>query len=120
MNLIGAITALILICLGHRPKRYGWSYCFELKVNFGLELGIFFIAPVGGYESVKQHEHGHGIQNVYFGPFTIGMISIPSATRYWVREFLYWKGTPPKTKYDDIWFEGQASLSGKEFINNLK
>lgn len=119
MNIIGAIVALVLICFRKRPYRYGWNLCFELPVNFGLELGIFFIAPINGSAHTKNHEHGHAIQNIYFGPFTIGMVSIPSAARFWVRELMYKVGKPPRAKYDDIWFEGQATKSGDKFIDEL-
>ena len=45
------------------------------------------------------------------------VVCIPSAVRYWYREFKYHrkKLTPP-TKYDDIWFEGQATKWGSEYI----
>ena len=56
------------------------------------------------------HECGHGIQNCIWGPLMIFVVCIPSATRYWYREFKYHrKGLTPPTKYDDIWFEGQAT-----------
>jgi hypothetical protein len=119
MNFIGSIAALVLVCFGKRAKRYGWNYCFELPVNFGLELGIFFIAPVNGSTHTKNHEHGHAIQNIYFGPLCVGMVSIPSAVRFWIREIQYMIKKPPKTKYDDAWFEGQATKSGTRFINDL-
>jgi hypothetical protein len=120
MNIIGAIVALVLVCFRKRPYWYGWNLCFELPVNFGLDLGIFFIAPINGSTHTKNHEHGHGIQNIYFGPFTIGMVSIPSAARFWVRELMYTFGTKPTKKYDDIWFEGQATKTGDKFIEELK
>ena len=119
MNLIGAIVALVLVCHRKKAYKYGWNYCFELPVNFGLELGIFFIAPVDGSKHTKDHEHGHAIQNIYFGPFCVGMVSIPSAVRFWIREIQYMVKKPPKTHYDDAWFEGQASKSGRYFIDNL-
>ena len=119
MNLIGAIVALVLVCFGRKAYRYGWNYCFELPVSFGLELGIFFIAPINGSKHTKDHEHGHAIQNIYFGPFCVGMVSIPSAVRFWIREIQYMIKKPPKTDYDDAWFEGQASKSGAYFIDNL-
>ena len=119
MNLVGAIVALVLICFGKRAYRYGWNYCFELKANFGLELGIFFIAPVGGTTRTKNHEHGHAIQNIYFGPFSVGMVSVPSALRFWIRELQYAMDRTPDTGYDDIWFEGQATKSGSAFIERL-
>lgn len=119
MNLIGLIAALVLVCLRKKAKRYGWNYCFELPINFGLELGIFFIAPINGSKYIKDHEHGHAIQNIYFGLFCVGMVSIPSVTRFWIREIQCMIKKPPKTDYDDAWFEGQATKSGAYFINNL-
>lgn len=119
MNVAGALVALVLVCFRKKAYRYGWNYCFELPVNFGLELGIFFIAPINGSKHTKDHEHGHAIQNIYFGPFCVGMVSIPSATRFWIREIQYKIKKPPKTKYDDAWFEGQASKSGEHFIDSL-
>lgn len=120
MNLIGMIVALSLKCCGKKAYRYGWNYYFELPVNFGLELGIFFIAPINGSAHTKNHEHGHAIQNIYFGPFCIGMITIPSAIRFWIREIQYMIKKPPKTKYDDAWMEGQATNSGNSFISKLE
>jgi hypothetical protein len=117
MNFVGAIIALVLICFGKKAYRYGWNYCFELKTNFGLELGIFFIAPVGGTTHTKNHEHGHAIQNIYFGPFSVGMVSVPSALRFWARELQYAMNRMPDSGYDDIWFEGQATQTGNKFMN---
>lgn len=116
MNIAGLVVAFVMFCFRRLPYQYGWGYCYELPVNFGLELGIFFIAPIGGSEHLKEHEFGHGIQNIYFGPFTIGMVSIPSVTRYWLRELKKHLGKELTTAYDDIWFEGQASKSGHEFM----
>lgn len=118
MTLIGCIVALVLICRGHRPKKYGWCYCFELDTDWGLELGIFFISPDSN--SMKNHEHGHAIQNIYLGPFAVTCVSLPSAFRFWWRELKRKKN--PKIKlppYDSIWFEGQASRSGRKFIKEI-
>ena len=117
MNVVGGLVALVLLCFRKKPKRYGWNLCFELPVNFGLSLGIFFIAPIGGSTHTKNHEHGHSIQNVYFGPFVIGAVNAPSAIRFWIREIQSKRGNKPKTLYDDIWFEGQATQTGNRFIN---
>lgn len=119
MNICGALMAAVLLCCGKRPKRYGWDWCFELNVNGGLSLGIFMIAPVGFCDDLKDHEHGHSIQNMYFGPLFLGMVAIPSVVRFWVREIQYKIGRPPKTDYDEIWFEGQATASGRKFINSI-
>ena len=105
MNIFGIIVAGILICCNQRPKWYGWCLCFELPVSFGMELGIFFIAPKDSTHT-KNHELGHSIQNIYYGPFTVGMITFPSFVRYWIRQIKLKKGIKLDTNYDDIWFEG--------------
>jgi hypothetical protein len=118
-NLLGVCLAAFLYCCGKKPYKYGWNYCFECNVNFGLDLGIFFIAPCNGSTHTKNHEHGHAIQNIYFGPLCIGMVAIPSMIRFWVRSIASRIGRPPETNYDDAWFEGQATKTGTQFIDNL-
>lgn len=119
MTLVGCIVALILTIGGKRPKKYGRCWCFEFDVNYGLELGIFFIAPKGNYTSLKNHEHGHGIQNLWLGIFTPLVVSIPSAVRYWIREIKHLINPTKKlSSYDSIWFEGTASSSGDKFMEN--
>ena len=68
--------------------------------------------------SVVPHEYGHSIQNLWWGWLMPFVICIPSAVRYWYREIRYAIGKPPKTKYDDIWFEGQATKLGKMAAEN--
>lgn len=117
-TLLGCIVAFALIITGHKPVRYGMCFCFEMNVNWGLELGIFFIAPPKS-KGTKNHEHGHAIQNIYLGPFALLCVSIPSCLRFWYREI--YQMIHPGVKlvpYDSIWFEGTASGSGREFMNN--
>lgn len=120
MNVVGLVVALVFICFNKKPKKYGWCYCFELNTDWGLELGIFFIAP-GDSNPTKNHEHGHAIQNIYLGPFAITCVSIPSCIRFWFRRIKKLINPSIKLKpYDSIWFEGQASDSGTKFIENLE
>lgn len=59
------------------------------------------------------HEAGHGLQNIVWGFLFPFVVCIPSAIRYWYRELKYHrKHIKPKTEYDDIWFEGQATRWG--------
>ena len=116
---LGAVIALGLRLTGHKPQRYGWGWCFELPgIRWGLELGLFFIAPAG-YEVTHMHEVGHAIQNIYLGPFNLPVVFIPSAARFWYREFRRVIGRPCGNDYDGIWFEGSATACGKEFIRRL-
>ena len=83
----------------------------------GLELGLFFISPVGDFDSTRMHEHGHGIQNIYLGIFYPAVVLIPSAVRFWFRFIRKKIGRPCKAAYSDIWFENSADKSGKTFID---
>lgn len=116
MTLIGALVAFALIYVGYTPKRFGYLIYFEVGEKWGgVELGAFFIVNKNASEHIKQHEAGHGIQNIMFGFLMPFIVCIPSATRYWIREYKKRKGLaatlPP---YDSIWFEGQATRLGKK------
>lgn len=61
---------------------------------------------------------GHAIQNIILGVFMPFVVCIPSAVRYWWREWVKHRGRsatlPP---YDSIWFEGWASRLGEKYFN---
>ena len=116
MTLVGGLTALVLMIAGFKPKRYGWCYYFEIGKNWGgLELGIIFLVNKNSSRYTRNHEHGHALQNCIWGPLMPFVISIPSAIRYWVREFQQRQGKVLKP-YDSIWFEGQATRWGQTFM----
>lgn len=121
MTLIGCVVALALLITGHKPKKYGYCLHFEVGNNWGgLNLGIVFLTGKTPSIHTKMHEHGHGLQNCYFGLLMPFVICIPSAVRYWYRELKYYrKRKTPPTKYDDIWFEADATKRGTEFIKKL-
>lgn len=113
MTLIGLIVSLVLICCGFKPKRFGYTFYFEVGENWGgLELGAIFIVNKNPSLHIKCHEHGHGLQNCIFGPLEV-FIGIASAARYHWRNFIK-KHNPQKVlpPYDSIWFEGQATELG--------
>ena len=121
MTTVGCIVALALLITGHKPKKWGHCWYFEVgKTKWGgMELGPFFLTNKNPSKSIKNHEHGHGFQNCMFGPFMV-VISIMSAARYWYRELKYnRKGLNPPTKYDDAWYEGQATKLGGEYIKTI-
>ncbi len=116
-TLVGLIVALVLRVLGHRSKKFVLVRFFEIGKSWGgLNLGLFFITSQNSTFNLRCHEFGHAIQNCMFGPLTPFIICIPSVIRYWYRELHYYRrGKEPKTNYDDIWFEGQASALGYEY-----
>jgi hypothetical protein len=121
MTIIGLIVALILIIAGYKPEKYG--YCLHFKIgNYwgGISLGLVFITDKTPSKHTKNHEHGHSIQNCYWGILFPFVIAIPSVVRYWYRELKYYrKGKAPTTDYDAIWFEGDATKRGTKFIESL-
>jgi len=122
-TLSGLLTALPLLLTGHRPKKWGWCWYFEIGKNDwgGADRGIIFLrskAPVE--ERLMNHEFGHALQNCVFGPFMLLFVSLPSTARYWSRRVSEKNGRHPKTGYDDIWFEGQATRIGTAKMEQLR
>ena len=113
-TLVGLIVAFVLKLLGYRSEKFALVRFFEIGKNWGgIDLGLFFVTSQNSTFRIRCHEFGHAIQNCMFGPLTLFIICIPSAIRYWYRELHYYRrGKEPKTNYDDIWFEGQATRLG--------
>lgn len=112
MTLIGAVVTLVLMMCGKKPKKWGYGYYTEVGKGWGgLNLGMFILVNEKATGHTKNHEYGHAIQNCYFGFLMPFIVTIPSAIRYWYR-----MGRKCTTKYDDIWFEGQATKLGNEFM----
>lgn len=123
MTFIGAVVALVLLIAGKKPQRIGPNIYFRVGKHWGgVELGPFFLVDSTAGKHTVCHECGHGIQNCIWGPLMPFVICIPSATRYWYREYLY-KYNIEKYReqpdYDAIWFEGQATKWGEEVYGGL-
>lgn len=118
MSVIGLVTALALLVTGHKPILFGNTFYFKVGKNWGgLNLGPVFITDSTPSLHTLCHEHGHGLQNLWWGPLFPFVIGIPSAIRYWYREIKYYnKGKQPPTTYDSMWFEGQASELGEKYF----
>jgi hypothetical protein len=121
MTLIGCIAAVFLLVIRYRPYKYGYCYCFEVGEGWGgVNLGVVIVISKNSSEHTKAHEVGHSLQNCWFGflmPFIVG---IPSAIRYWYREWLVGSGRKKYSElpeYDSAWYEGSASKFGHKFMN---
>lgn len=123
MTLVGLVVSLALLITGHKPKRFGLTFYFEFGEGSngwtsGCEFGPIFVANKNSPLSLKQHEHGHGLQNLMFGPLML-ILTPCSIARYWYREYLVRSGKkkynelPP---YDSWWFEGQATRLGQKYF----
>ncbi|MBQ4381441.1 MAG: hypothetical protein II794_01725 [Oscillospiraceae bacterium] len=118
----GALVALALLITGHRPKKWGYAWCFEAGRGWGgFSMGPFLVTCRDGGQRLRDHEFGHSIQNCRFGPLMPFLVSIPSSTRYrWrlFRERVLKK--PSATPYDSVWFEAQATRLGTEFMTRFR
>lgn len=121
LTLFGALVALALLVSGHKPKVFHYYVYFEVGEGWGgFEAGPFFVTNKNASLSIRQHEAGHGLQNIMLGPLMPFLVSIPSAARYWYREIVVRTGKkkasdlPP---YDSIWFEGWATRLGKKYFD---
>ena len=120
VNIGGAVVALGMLATGHKPKRFGSCICFEAGKNWGGgSLGVFLFTCRNASRRLMEHEHGHSIQNCFYGPLMPFAVNLPSTTRYWYRRVVQ-KMFPGRTlpPYDSVWFEGEASRLGREFMKN--
>ena len=87
LSLAGSFMILALLIAGKKPKLFHGRVYIQVGKNWGgCEMGCFFICDDHPSITLKQHECGHGIQNILFGPLTPFLVSIPSAARYQLRE----------------------------------
>lgn len=118
MTLIGIVVGFILTVFGKRSERWGSCQHFKVGKNWGgVTLGLVIITDETPSEHIKKHEHGHAIQNCYFGFLMPFVVCIPSAVRYWYRTYRDCIGKPCVTQYDDIWFEADATRLGNIYVN---
>lgn len=118
LTFAGCLVALVLRATGRKPKRFGYCWYYEIGGNWGgLNLGIFFLTGENPTEHIKSHEHGHAFQNCYLGFLMPFVVCLPSAIRYWYREYLHrvkkvsYSDMQP---YDAVWFERQATSLGSK------
>ena len=116
LTLCGYVAALFLMATGHRPCRFGacWHFTVGKRYWGGLNLGPVIFTQQGASESLKCHEHGHGIQNCFMGPLILPLVLL-SAARYHVRGWRAARGDVLKPS-DAWWFEGQATKIGTRYI----
>ena len=121
VNLGGAVIAAGLLATGHKPEKFGKCINFTVGKNWGGgSMGIFMITCRNAPRRLKEHEHGHSIQNCFYGPL-MPLVNLQSTGRYLYRagmqKLLPKKKLPP---YDSVWFEGEATELGHAFMANRK
>lgn len=87
MTIIGALAVLVLLITGHKIEKFNNRLYIKVGKRWGgVSLGCFFLTDSYPTLHIKQHESGHGIQNIILGPFMPFVVCFPSAIRYWVME----------------------------------
>lgn len=120
MTFFGAVAAVALLVTGHKPKRFRYLVYFEVGYNWGgFTMGGFCVVDKYASLSLQRHEAGHSLQNILLGPLMPFLVAIPSAVRYWYREYLVktkkkLRGELPP--YESIWFESWATRLGKKYF----
>lgn len=116
-SLMGLSVALVMILSGHKPKKAHRGFYFVCGDNWG-GFSISFISVIAnemGEEYTKRtiaHECGHSYQVALLGIFWIFLVGIPSQLRY-LRNEICVRRYLKVPCYDLIWFEGEATDSGK-------
>lgn len=117
MTAVGLLVALALLVTGHKPYFMGPQMFFKFGTGWGgVNFGPIAVVCSNASINTEYHEAGHGLQNLIWGPLMPFVVSIPSAIRYWYREWVYRKDKKKYRElpdYDAIWFEAQASNWGK-------
>ena len=122
VNIGGAAVALAMLATGHKPHKFGDCVQFDVGKGWGGgSLGIFMFTCKDAPDSLKAHEHGHSIQNCYFGPLMPFAVNLPSSARYWARRAV--QAVRPSAElppYDSVWFESQATALGMDYMAKKK
>ena len=88
LNIVGGLVAFVLLIARKKPKRWGDCFYFEIGEGWGgVNFGLIIITDKTFSICCLNHEHGHAIQNCFFGVFMPFIVNIPSTIRYWLRKF---------------------------------
>lgn len=97
---------------------------FAVKASYTDQVVLLNVQPMVATEmktlpegDIRQHESGHGLQNIMLGVLMPFLVSIPSMIRCWYRELIIRSGKKKYSDlpdYDAIWFEGWATRLGEK------
>ena len=117
-NLVGLVLYLYYRARGCPWFRYQGAHALVWPVKSGsMSMGSFlFLHPswTPRDQALLAHEYGHTIQSLYFGPFYLLTVGLPS---------LIWAGTPALQRrrrerhldYDSVYPENWATRLGTRY-----
>lgn len=107
-TVIGVIALAAFASAGYPIERNRHGWLIRAGTGWGgISFGPVAIVSRTANDYVEAHEFGHSIQNCYYGPFALVLVSIPSVIRYWI-----FKLKRTNIDYYSIWFEKEASELG--------
>lgn len=116
MSLLGVVVSAAALAAGYKPTKNVYGWVFKIGNDWGgVSFGPTSVVCKNHSSTLLRHEFGHSIQNCYLGPVFIFAVAIPSAIRYWYREFLIRSNRKTRSElapYDGVWFEGAATKLG--------
>lgn len=118
LTMVGWLVAGVLMLLGYKSHKWAGSRYFVVGKNWGgLSIGTtIVVSDYSNRADILNHEFGHSIQNCYFGPFCLFLVTIPSFVRASWRQFVVWVKPEKRWELPDyysIWFERTASELGE-------
>ena len=91
------------------------TYWSSPKINWGVSLGNYIIVRQGEKKQTIQHEHGHSLQSLKFGPLYLLIVGFPSVVfnNLWDKLFhKKWILNDRMAWYYSRWPEKQADILG--------
>ena len=118
LTLAGGMVLLILRLCGIQSFPFGWCRAVKLGRRWGgVNIGLLLVSDRTSGSHVLLHEHGHALQNACLGPLMPFLVCLPSSLRFHWRNICTKLGHPPKSIYDSVWFERQATQLGQKYRN---
>ena len=114
LSFLGVLVCGALMLAGYKPKKYDNCYYIAVGKNWGgLEFGWFFLTDTNESTFIKNHELGHGYQNIKYGPLTF-ILWIIAAARYQLKHL------GVKIDYYKWWYEAEANTIGNKIMEEEK
>ncbi len=123
MNIFGLIGAVIMKAQGKKASFEYGRFIYRTGKNWGaISLGNYIFMSEDSSENTRNHEIGHTIQNIIYGPaflFVIGIWSFLRASYRTIVVKLKIKTYADLPPYDSIWFEGDATKRGTNYVKKV-
>ena len=88
---------------------YAEYWCYDCESSLGGSYGQYLLVPCKATQILKDHEYGHCPQSMWWGPFYLPIVGLPSVVLNWMVS----KGKLTNAERNAKWPENQADRFGK-------